>query len=90
MSRIGFIHSWRRCVLHLGVGFITVLMFRHASRISWMDFIADILVACVFNLGFFIYEIIEDWRIRDFAFKDIQGHLFGIAITWIIWRYLFG
>lgn len=29
--------------------------------------------------GFVAYEIIEDWRIRDKSYIDIQGYLWGLA-----------
>jgi len=35
----------------------------------------------IFFLGFMIYELNEDWRIKDFAFVDIAGYLWGLALS---------
>lgn len=34
----------------------------------------------VFMLGFLAYEVTEDFRLRDGAYIDIQGYLWGLAI----------
>jgi len=33
----------------------------------------------VFMLGFLAYEVTEDWRIKDKAYIDIQGYMWGLA-----------
>jgi hypothetical protein len=30
-------------------------------------------------LGFLAYEVTEDWRIKDKAYIDIQGYMWGLA-----------
>jgi hypothetical protein len=35
----------------------------------------------IFFLGFVIYELNEDWRIRDQAWKDLAGWLWGFALA---------
>ena len=40
----------------------------------------DPVLGVVFFLGFMLYELTEDWRIRDQAFRDIKGYLVGLAI----------
>jgi hypothetical protein len=38
-------------------------------------------------LGFLAYEVTEDWRIKDKAYIDIQGYMWGLA-TGIVGVYL--
>ena len=35
----------------------------------------------IFALFFLVYELNEDWRIRDQAWKDLKGWLWGFALT---------
>jgi len=35
-------------------------------------------------LGFFVYELNEDWRIKDHAYIDICGFLWGVGIAEVI------
>jgi len=33
----------------------------------------------MFLLGFMAYEVTEDWRLKDGAYVDIYGYLWGLA-----------
>ena len=62
--------NWKRILLHVPVGVATVaLLEAHAA------------LAVIFFLGFMVYELNEDWRIRDCAFVDIAGYLWGLALA---------
>ena len=37
------------------------------------------VAAVILFIGFLVYEITEGLRIRDWAYRDIGGHLFGFA-----------
>lgn len=60
-------------MLHVPVGAVTVaLLEAHAA------------LAVIFFLGFMVYELNEDWRIRDYAFVDIAGYLWGLALAGLV------
>ncbi len=65
-------------VIHFPVGCFAVLF------ISFMP-----IAGAVFSFGFLVYEIAEDWRIKDRGYKDIFGYLVGMALTGIS-LYFFG
>lgn len=35
----------------------------------------------LFFLGFMVYELNEDWSIKDQAWKDLKGWLWGFALA---------
>jgi hypothetical protein len=43
----------------------------------------------MFAVGFLIYEILNDWRIKDHSYKDVLGYLYGIGAGAVI-LYLMG
>lgn len=60
-------------LLHIPLGLLTcVLCYAH-----WV-------LAVILAVGFYIYELNEDWHISDNAYKDIKGFLWGIGIGGII------
>jgi len=60
----------KRILLHVPAGAATVaLLEAHAA------------LAVIFFLGFVVYELNEDWRIRDCAFVDMAGYLWGLALV---------
>jgi len=59
-----------RLLLHLPVGGFTAWL---AAR--------DPAAAALFFAGFIIYELNEDWRIKDQAWKDLAGWLWGFALA---------
>lgn len=39
----------------------------------------NIAIGLIICLSFLFYEVTEDWRIKDNAYVDIMGYLFGLA-----------
>jgi hypothetical protein len=70
MSFNFLMQSPRRAALHAPLGVLNALLLNSEPAIGWA-----LLVL------FLAYEVNEDWRITDEAFKDIQGHLAGLAIA---------
>jgi len=62
-----------RVLLHIPVGMFTCF----AGYVAWW-------LAVVFATGFLLYEMNEDWHIKDEAWKDIKGYLWGIVIGSLI------
>ena len=69
MKKIKSIEKIYRAGLHIPVGIFNVFCL-------WVNPIYGIL----FFVGFFAYEITEDWRIKDFGYLDIFGWLIGFAL----------
>ena len=70
----------KRILLHIPMGILIVM----ASRLHWTLPVA--LVAL-----FLFYERNEDHWIRDQAWRDVAGALWGMAlavIAWYAWRWL--
>ena len=65
--------SLRRSLIHLPVGAL-------AAYLIW----ALLPIGLVFSAGWFLYEIIEDKHLKDYAFLDIMGFLVGIAIMGVV------
>lgn len=59
-----------RAAIHLPVGAVTALMSP----------VAAVLLFC----GFIIYELNEDYHLKDGAYQDIAGYLVGLAVMDII------
>lgn len=57
-----------RILAHFPLGILTCLL---GYTYWWL--------ALVFSCGFVIYEVDEDWHIRDGAFTDIKGWLWGVV-----------
>jgi len=66
----------QRWLIHLPVGGFTAW----TGTVHWV-------YPLVFMLGFMAFEVTEDWRLRDGAYIDIQGYLWGLA-TGIVGVYL--
>lgn len=82
-SKSSEISSKRRvegCLLHIPVGIFTVF----CGYVGWY-------LALIFFGAFMIYEVNEDWHLKDQAWIDIFGYLIGIALGVIglfIWEVL--
>ena len=60
--------------MHTPHGALTVV----ASEVHWV-------LALCWTFAFLVYEIAEDWRLRDRAYLDVTGYLIGLAAL-ILWR----
>ena len=73
--------GWREFVnragLHVPVGVLMAWLLRQEQ-----------VLGTIFALYFLVYELSEDWRIRDKAYKDLCGALIGLALGAFIWRWL--
>lgn len=63
----------KRLLLHLPVGALTAWLLGQALGLG-----------AIFFVAFMIYELSEDWRIRDLSYKDIAGFLWGFAIAAVL------
>jgi len=63
--------DWRRLWMHVPGGLFGGLLLVIPSLID---------LGILFNFGFFVYEVCQDWRIGDKGFKDILGHVVGLGI----------
>lgn len=68
-----------RVLLHVPIGAFNAWLFWHVPQ-----------VGVIFFVGFLIYELNEDWRIRDQAWRDIKGYLWGLAIAAVFLILLLG
>jgi len=66
--------EWKRVLIHMPVGLITVVL---GCFVAWW-------LGPLFGIGFLIYEVDEDWHLRNGAWKDIKGWLWGLGITGLI------
>lgn len=58
-----------RCLIHIPAGIFTIFCG-----------VVDGIFALVFFGSFMVYEVTEDWRLKDKAYIDIFGYLVGLAI----------
>ena len=58
-----------RMAIHIPVGLFNVFCLY-----------VGIVYGVLFFAGFFVYELNEDWRLKDGAYLDIVGWLWGFAI----------
>jgi len=65
-----------RAILHIPVGVINYLLLG--------DSVAG---AVLFFAGFMIYELNDDWHLKDGAFYDVFGYLIGLAVTGLGYRF---
>lgn len=77
-KRLSISSDTKRAALHFPVGVFT----------AWLGTFTPVVCA-VFGLGFLVYEVSEDWRIKDRSYKDIFGFLAGIAAGVVLF-YLLG
>ena len=66
-----------RTLIHLPVGAATVFLFFFSAHMAW-----------IFFISFLIYELNEDFHIKDNAWKDLAGFMWGIVITAGLIRWL--
>ncbi len=66
--------EWERVLMHIPVGMLTVVL---GFFVAWW-------LGPLFGIGFLIYEVDEDWHLRNGAWKDIKGWLWGLAILGLI------
>ena len=62
--------SWRRFGLHFGIGL--------AIGVSTLPIALGII------LLFALYELSEDWHLRDRAYIDVQGALAGVIVMAVL------
>ena len=75
-------HKTFRAFLHIPVGLMSVWAFQTSLGIG-----------AAFFLAFMIYELEEDMKLKDGAYIDIAGYLWGLALGVIglnVWRFMFG
>ena len=72
-NKIGILSKFWRCVLHIPVGVLNAGFFLYDKQIGW-----------AFLVAFMIYELVEDYRIKDFAHIDVIGWLWGFGIVYSI------
>lgn len=61
-------------VAHTPHGMINVFL---AVYIHWV-------IALLFGIGFIVYELMHEWRLRDDSWNDLAGWLLGLVIGSII------
>ena len=66
-----------RAWLHFPVGAFNVFL----AYTNWV-------VALLFLVGFFLYELNEDMHLKDKAYLDIKGYCWGVALAGFIWAWL--
>lgn len=71
LRRIALTHRFNlpRAALHFPVGIFA------AWLTSWNPALGLLLGA-----GFLLYEVLEDWRIKDHSFLDVYGFLCGLSV----------
>lgn len=65
----------KRAALHFPVGVFT----------AWLGTFTPV-ITLVFGIGFMVYEVMEDWRIKDQSYHDVFGYLIGIAFGSVLFR----
>ena len=55
-----------RAAIHVPLGVLAILAIKPCP-----------CGAVIFSLGFFLYEVVQDWRKQDKAYKDLIGFLIG-------------
>ncbi len=70
-----------RQVAHIPVGLVTSwLMFLWPLDVAASVLWGARLTAVMLFLGFILYELSEDWRINDWAFRDLEGFAIGLGV----------
>lgn len=73
----------KRCLIHVPIGLIT----------GWIISLGDfflVTIGVLFYIGFLRYELNEDFCIKDYAYPDIAGSLWGLVIYVVIWKCIHG
>lgn len=66
-----------RALLHVPVGIFNVACL----QVHWV-------IALIFFGGFMVYEVTEDWRLKDRAYIDIFGYLIGVGVGVAVYVFL--
>lgn len=61
--------SLPRAALHFPVG----------AFIAWLTMSVDAPLGILLGVTFLVYEVTEDWRIKDRGFLDIAGYAYGLG-----------
>ena len=64
----------KRLLVHLPVGLVNVLAL-------WVS----VPLGLSFTVGFLLYEVDEDWKIKNGAYRDVGGWLYGMALGTLVW-----
>ncbi len=59
----------RRALLHFPVGVF----------VAWLILVNPAL-GIMLGITFLVYEIMNDWRKKDWSYKDVYGYAFGLAV----------
>ncbi len=69
-----------RQVLHIPVGLaLSWLLFLWPLDPSASTLLGSRIATVLVFIGFLTYELAEDWRVRDWGFRDIEGFTFGLG-----------
>ena len=70
-----------RQVAHIPVGLvISWLVFLWPLDVAASVLWGSRLTAILLFAGFILYEVTEDWRINDQAYRDIEGVVIGLGV----------
>ena len=61
--------KFKRALLHIPVGVFNIF----CGYVSW-------IYALIFFGSFMVYEVTEDWRLKDHAYIDLYGYLIGLGL----------
>ncbi len=68
-SHISLKEKWFRAGIHIPVGLFNVFLLY-----------VGIVYGVLFFTGFYVYELNEDWHLKDNAWLDIYGWLLGFGM----------
>lgn len=66
-----------RLIMHFPVGLFA----------AWLTIIMPV-PGVLFTLGFYVYEVMNDWRKVDWSYKDVIGFVAGYGTLLAIWYVL--
>jgi len=64
-----------RCLIHIPLGFFNAMMMVESPNMGW-----------AFMIFFMVYELNEDFHIKDQAWYDIKGWLVGFGVYFVAMR----
>lgn len=67
----------KRAILHFPIGLFVAWVVTFNPTLCW-----------VLGVTFLVYEIMNDWRKKDWSYKDVFGYSFGLgfgAIGVFLW-----
>ena len=62
-----------RMLIHIPHGFISGILTPFSA-----------VGASLFTFGFFYYQTLEDWRIKDYSYLDVWGWMVGYPIGYVV------